>query len=112
MMNEGNEYRKIWMQTVYKENGVVTALFKVDVSTQSNSESNVGYIYVKDMNTENITKYNAEKIHSENGEDTYRATYRPEEGQNTKIKMAVMVTSENGEKEEYSDINNGYWYQD
>lgn len=111
MMNEGDEYRYVWMQTVYKENGQVIALFKVDLSRQSNPGSNRGYIYVKDMESGNVTKYDAEKIHSENNEDTYKAVYTPEKGQKTRIKMAVMIASETGEEKEYEDTNNGYWYQ-
>ena len=99
------------MQTVYKENGVVIALFKVNTNRQANTSSNMGYIYAKDIATGNVTKYNAEKIHSENGEDTYKATYKPEEGQQTRIKMAIMIPSESGEEKEYYDTNNGYWYQ-
>lgn len=99
------------MQTVYKENGVVIALFKVNTSRQVNPSSNIGYIYAKDIATGNVTKYNAEKIHSENGEDTYKATYTPEDGQQTRIKMAIMIPSESGEEKEYYDTNNGYWYQ-
>lgn len=111
MMNEGNEYRVVWMQTVFKENGVVNALFKVDRSRQTNPDSNVGYIYVKDMKTNDVKKYNAEKINCENNIDTYKATYTPENGQETRIEMAVMIPSETGEEKEYVDTNGGYWYQ-
>lgn len=111
MMNEGNEYRIIWMQTVYKENGVVHVLFKVDRSRQANPDSNVGYIYVKDVNTNDIKKYNAEKINCENNIDTYKVEYAPQNGQETRIEMAVTISDENGEKKEYADTNGGYWYQ-
>ena len=99
------------MQSIYKDNGNVNVIFKVDVSNQLYTEANAGYIYVKDVDTDSVTRYTAQKISSENGEDTYKAVYTPDEGQNTKIKISVLIPSSTGHPYEYYDDNDGNWYQ-
>ena len=101
----------VWMQSIYKDNGNVNVIFKVDVSNQLYTEANAGYIYVKDVDTDSVTRYTAQKISSENGEDTYKAVYTPDEGQNTKIKISVLIPSSTGHPYEYYDDNDGNWYQ-
>lgn len=100
------------MQTIYKDNGVVTVLFKIDVSSQYYTDANVGYIVVKDADTGITTEYRAKKIASENGEDTYLVTYRPADGQRTLIKICALIPSITGHQQLHYDENGGHWYQD
>ena len=101
----------VWMQSIYKDNGNVNVIFKVDVSNQFYTGANAGYIYIKDMSNGSVTRYTAEKINSENGVDTYKAVYTLKEGQDIRIKISALIPSSTGHPYEYYDDNNGNWYQ-
>lgn len=105
------DVRKVWLQSVYKENGTIVVEFKLNVEDQYYTDSNAGYIYVKDTSTGNVTRYYAKSVSVENGVQLFRATYTPKSGENVKIKIAAAKPSITGKLQEYVDDNNGYWYQ-
>lgn len=101
------------MQSIYHEDeNNVTVLFKADESDLGSVNLNKAYIYVRNEETGEITRYEAERQSTdENYESLFKANFSHDVGKYIKIKIEFITVSNTGHQQSIFDDNGGHWYQ-